>query len=174
MDWNAIGAVGEVAGAFAVVGTLFYLASQIRQNTRAMKASALTAITNNVQAELRSTFMNPAIASAIQKSLSVPSELTDTEIVHLQGYYVSSLMARQLEYFQHKEQLINDEVWDSLNFATRAILGNEWARHWWKAFGRHTFASSFVSYVESQSLNQPPARADEHFIALLRSKSPSA
>ena len=33
MNWEAIGAVGEVLGAIAVIATLAYLAVQIRQNT---------------------------------------------------------------------------------------------------------------------------------------------
>ena len=38
MNWEVIGATGEWAGAAVVVVTLFYLARQIRQNTRATKA----------------------------------------------------------------------------------------------------------------------------------------
>jgi hypothetical protein len=34
MNWEAIGAIGEVGGAIAVVATLLYLAAQIRQNKR--------------------------------------------------------------------------------------------------------------------------------------------
>lgn len=33
MNWEALGAIGEVGGAVAVVGSLVYLAVQIRQNT---------------------------------------------------------------------------------------------------------------------------------------------
>ena len=34
MNWEAIGAVGEILGAVTVVATIFYLSLQIRQNTR--------------------------------------------------------------------------------------------------------------------------------------------
>ncbi|HSG90514.1 MAG TPA: hypothetical protein VLA56_14960 [Pseudomonadales bacterium] len=37
MDWEAIGAVGELLGALAVLVTLGYLAVQVRQNTRTME-----------------------------------------------------------------------------------------------------------------------------------------
>ncbi len=40
MNWQAIGAIGELVGGIAVIGTLIYLASQIRQNTK-MNASAI-------------------------------------------------------------------------------------------------------------------------------------
>ena len=39
MDWNAVGAIGEVGGAIGVIVTLIYLAGQLRQNTRAMRSS---------------------------------------------------------------------------------------------------------------------------------------
>ncbi len=38
MNWDAIGAVGEIAGAMAVIVTLVYLASQVRQNSVIMQA----------------------------------------------------------------------------------------------------------------------------------------
>lgn len=40
MNWEAIAAVGELAGAVAVVVSLLYLARQISQNTRAMRRTA--------------------------------------------------------------------------------------------------------------------------------------
>ena len=39
MNWDAIGAIGETLGAIAVVVTLIYLAAQIRQNSRFVKAA---------------------------------------------------------------------------------------------------------------------------------------
>lgn len=34
MNWDALGAIGEIIGAFAVVITLIYVAAQMRQNNR--------------------------------------------------------------------------------------------------------------------------------------------
>ena len=44
MNWDAIGAVGEMISALAVVVTLVYLALQIRVSTRESQASAFTVI----------------------------------------------------------------------------------------------------------------------------------
>ena len=41
MNWEAIGAIGEIVGAIAVVVTVGYLAVQIRQNTRSIRAAAV-------------------------------------------------------------------------------------------------------------------------------------
>jgi len=40
MNWDAIGAIGEILGALAVVLTLGYLAIQVKQNTHSMKVAA--------------------------------------------------------------------------------------------------------------------------------------
>jgi hypothetical protein len=39
MNWDAIAALAEVLGALAVLASLVYLATQIRQNTQMVKSS---------------------------------------------------------------------------------------------------------------------------------------
>ena len=41
MNWDAIGAIGEIAGAVAVVITLIYVALQLRENTKSLKVQSL-------------------------------------------------------------------------------------------------------------------------------------
>ena len=44
MNWDAIGAVGEILGAIGVFASLLYLASQIRDNTRSLGAATLQSV----------------------------------------------------------------------------------------------------------------------------------
>ncbi|MGI9328939.1 MAG: hypothetical protein ACR2PZ_27225 [Pseudomonadales bacterium] len=53
MNWDAIGAIGEVVGAAAVVITLIYLTAQVRQNNRNLEESTSSAI-NQSLADLNS------------------------------------------------------------------------------------------------------------------------
>jgi len=45
MNWEAIGALGEIVGAIAVVASLVYLATQIRIQNRESKISSVHEIT---------------------------------------------------------------------------------------------------------------------------------
>ena len=45
MNWDAMGAIGEVVGALAVVVTLIYLAMQIRHNTAAQETTSIWLMT---------------------------------------------------------------------------------------------------------------------------------
>ncbi len=47
MNWEAIGAIGEIAGAIGVIVTLMYLAIQLRQNTNASQVAAIQSSMEN-------------------------------------------------------------------------------------------------------------------------------
>jgi len=51
MNWEAIGAIGEIVGAVAVVVTIGYLAVQIRQNTRSVRDSAFQEVIHSIGAD---------------------------------------------------------------------------------------------------------------------------
>ena len=53
MNWDALGAIGEIVGAVGVIATLAYLAVQVRQNTGAIRGATLNAVTLYQQNELR-------------------------------------------------------------------------------------------------------------------------
>jgi len=59
MNWEAIGAVGEIVGALAVVGTLAYLALQIRASIKETEANHW-AVTGSDHADVLSRFMEYA------------------------------------------------------------------------------------------------------------------
>lgn len=64
MNWEATGAIGEIVGAIAVVVTIGYLAVQIRQNTRTVRASTYDA-TIRLLNEINLTFGSNPVASSL-------------------------------------------------------------------------------------------------------------
>lgn len=60
MNWEAVGAVGEIVGAAAVVVTLVYLAGQVRQATRATQAASFQAASALEQEFLLAVGQDPA------------------------------------------------------------------------------------------------------------------
>lgn len=52
MNWDALGAMSEIAGAIAVIATLFFLAHQLRMNTKELErtnAHQRVEVLNNVE-----------------------------------------------------------------------------------------------------------------------------
>lgn len=80
MNWDAIGAIGEIVGASAVFVTLIYLAIQIRQNTRSNEASAVDAAMSGY-AQINQVLTDPLVASVYRRGNIDPSSLSDDELV---------------------------------------------------------------------------------------------
>jgi hypothetical protein len=69
MNWDAIGAIGELLGALAVCASLIYLALQIKQNTLSLRASAKHDATSR-QLEYFDTLLdNSALRTVYRKGL---------------------------------------------------------------------------------------------------------
>ena len=62
MNWEAIGAIGELIGALAVVLTLVYLSIQLRQNTRAVDRSMERAVWEDASTWMYKLIDDPEIA----------------------------------------------------------------------------------------------------------------
>ncbi len=75
MNWDAIGAIGEILGAIAVLATLIYLAAQIRQNI----ASVTTATYESMMAGITDINLvvagNPEVASIVERGGRDPRSL---------------------------------------------------------------------------------------------------
>ena len=64
MNWDAIGAIGELIGAIAVVITLIFLTVQLKQNTKSIRASTRSQHTEAVSNTL-ATLQNQNFASVM-------------------------------------------------------------------------------------------------------------
>jgi hypothetical protein len=85
MNWEAIGAIGEIIAAAAVVFSFVYLAAQIRQNTQQVEEQCRTQRQNGLLGarsaftEWRSLVIQDATVAAIWKKGSASLELLNEE-----------------------------------------------------------------------------------------------
>jgi hypothetical protein len=115
MNWDAIGAVGELISAIAVVMTLIYVAMQLRQNTDALRSSTWQSIQDAEQRYDTLLTGDPdLIALFLRGSTQGRSELTDPE-----SAFRYDLIAKQLidlfhtHHYQHEIGMITDDWWQT-------------------------------------------------------------
>ena len=158
MNWEAIGAVGEVLGAFAVVLTLVYLAVQIRQNTSSTRASTYSATTDGWH-----NYMQAQSVADIDLLISLaknPSKLTSADFYR--GYYLCRVMFRRMEhdYFQFKAGTFDPATWNAYVKAFREdTFGNPAVRAMWKlqfAYLNPKFYEYMQSEIEDAATSQRP------------------
>ena len=79
MNWDAIGAIGEILGAIAVLGTLIYLAAQIRQNTASVTTATYESMMSGITDINLVIVGNPEVASILNRGARDPHSLDDEE-----------------------------------------------------------------------------------------------
>ncbi len=133
MNWDAIGAVGELLGATAVLVTLAYLAVQVRQNARSLeqqnkfaaaemlqrRADALVELATMVMSE-ENFWIWVKISSAEGMS---PDDLGPEE--HARAVMVLMTVRANLEntFLQYEQGLIPEDFYRSVGVRNTALLG---------------------------------------------------
>ena len=84
VNWDRISAIGEIAGALAVVASLAYLARQIAFSNRLAQAEAFRSPISDINS-LNATFgMDPVYREAVFRVIGGPSPVDlDADQIHL-------------------------------------------------------------------------------------------
>jgi len=153
LNWEAIGAIGEILGAIAVVVSLLYLAIQIRQNSRIVKGSSVQSITQTIQSELR---WSGDYGELMLKVVDAPESLTRLEAFKLGEWMTAAMLARQNEYTQFEQGLIDVQIWHGCLGILKNILSVPWCRDWWNSFDKGVFIPPFIELVNSLADQEHP------------------
>jgi predicted small secreted protein len=88
MNWDALGAIGEIIGAIAVLATLYYLAAQIKMQNRELEKS-----NKNVTAQLSFDINNMLINNN-------DALMRDKEFVQIYQKGISNQLLDEIEAIQ--------------------------------------------------------------------------
>ena len=146
MDWDAIGAMGELVGAIGVIATLFYLSSQIRRNSRALEAATNQAVADATQERLLAVAQSPELAAAYAK-VGIDESLSPAEEIQVAFFTRATFRGVQNAFFQHRSGLISDEAWCDYEQVLRNITRPH-IKGWWLE-ERKTFDQNFVNHYET-------------------------
>ena len=143
MNWDAIGAVGEILGALAVVGSLIYVGRQFRHSSTHSLHSLYAQTVSNFSA-------NPANADVIFRGNNDPSQLTDSERYHYTMLLHDLHNAVSVNWEQYQRGLINEEAKDRLLKVAALYISSPGGRAWWTGELNGFRMSEFfpVTYVD--------------------------
>ena len=133
MNWDAIGAVGEIVGAIAVVVSLLYLANQIHTSTRAVKQAASREMMDEIFNWYGQLSSDLSISDLWIRGCAKDNTLTKSEI-----FQFGILMQQALvvwERMSHLEESGEIEQWflDHVKNARLTIAGSPGFQSWFEA-----------------------------------------
>ena len=164
MNWDALGAIGEVVGALAVFGTLVYLALQIRvqnqqlkiQNEQAELQHAETRMASNQQyiKSVADIALSVANNPELTKSIFAMRDSNDYEntdplnMMRANLVMYANLKVWEGAYFQHQEKQLDDSFWQSIERGQGVNIESSAFIEFWATRSIH-YSDEFGQYIDN-------------------------
>jgi hypothetical protein len=134
MNWTAIGAVGEVLGAIAVVATLLYVARQLDEQGRALTTSVRDSAFQQLQEWNNRLVADPVLSHLFQRGAASDdwSEFSPEEQSRLIHVLYSFFKTFENIYVHSAEGSVPPEVWERNCQVFFAYASQPGCRRYWK------------------------------------------
>ena len=132
MNWDAIGALGEILGATAVVATLIYLAKQLRQEARSDTSETMGSWLAEYNGLVLEIVRDPEIALVLRKGFANFENLNGNDQMRFHAWMVTHLLNAQVLYFQLNEGVMHQRIADQQLPFNASILKTTGGSQWWR------------------------------------------
>ena len=156
MTIQDLGSIGELIAALATVGTLAYLALQIRQNTRSIRVSTFHESASRSADFSRAIAERKDLARIYRIGLGGMDQLEDDDD-RVRFMMLLSTLFRQYEdlFFQYQAGTASSESWDAWRNSLRFTLSNPGFPPFWDV-RRFAFTESFRQFVDAECETEEP------------------
>lgn len=148
MNWAAIGAIGEIIGAAAVVLSLAYLAVQVRQNTRSVRAASFHGITDSFNHLNGLLASDASLAQVFRRGLQDLSSLDPDERIRFDFLVLGAFRIFETLFYQSRQGTGEQVLWRAEEGTMRALLSNPGLRDWWNS-NPLSFTPQFRTLVDT-------------------------
>lgn len=154
MNWEAIGAIGEIAGAVAVVTTLFYLARQMRQTQRTERAVSQRDLLLRVSEWAR--FVNCEDSDRFVTGLHNYNEAEARTQGHIDTCLSEFIFIAEAALNMRNDGFFSDGTWNGIIGATLALIRTPGGSQWWE-YGRKFIGTEIVEFLDKELTRIDPA-----------------
>ena len=143
MSWDAIGAIGELIGALAVVMTLVYLAIQTRENTRAVRHATARGILEDANDWRYRIIESAEVSEFFRTGLRDPETLSPNDKYRFR-MMLDALIAHWQHAFESDQKIVNANI-------PRVLLqpGGVW--YWSRSASEGgVYNPDFVRFIEDE------------------------
>jgi hypothetical protein len=148
MNWEAIGAIGEILGAVAVVITLIYLTAQLKQNSQQIRINSSQTAMSDYSGRIIDVLSDPESLVLFRKGLSSWASLSADEQARFHaimlGFHTSFTQNRALL----EEGVISEALFRGWAEDWVSILKCPGATEWWSRF-KGTLDEDSQRYVDN-------------------------
>ena len=156
MNWEAIGTVAELFGATGVIASLFYLGSQIRQNTRSVRASSYHAVVANLSQQSSALSRDPLLCELVVRGQGDFYALKRTEQMQFALFLVSTFRGYEDVFYQYRNGMLDEPVWPGWSNSMTRVFWQPGVQVWWPSW-RLDCHADFREFLERSPAPASPA-----------------
>ena len=157
MNWEALGATGEIIAAFAVVLSLIYLAAQIRTNThhvnelnRSQRQTSLNEVGTRFTNFRSLVANNGDLTSVWQRGREDYDALDEVEREQFDLLIIEFLWGFGMLFLYRQQRTIDDDVFELTLANLPVYLLHPGVRQWWECSEhKREFPDEFIEHVEA-------------------------
>ncbi len=151
MDIMELGAIGELVGGVAVIGSLIFVGIQLRTNTTTLRSTSSYEAFTNINRFNGEMALAPDPEIVIAVSALEDGDFSGTDApttARLRYVFRSVFMHWAAQQFLHRQGILDDDLWaQSLRYA-RGFVATPFGAEWWEK-DQHvgTYPPDFVKLV---------------------------
>ena len=146
MNWDAIGATGELLGAIGVIASLLYLARQMKGAASDARRTAAQAVFTKLNTAFESTSANPQLADVFVRGTAKLSVLSPEEAIQFSSLLFTLVRPYEELFHYRRAGAVEDWVWESVELLVLPCLVTPGSLEWWAKRGSW-FTSRFQAHV---------------------------
>jgi hypothetical protein len=142
---ETINSIAQIVAAIGVIASLFYLAAQIRQNTRSMRAMVVDALTRGI-ADILSG-QTPDVVRSLARVVEDLESASEEDRLRVLPQFFALFKLFENAWFQERQRTLDPEQWRGWDAYIRSYYHRPGVKSWW-LMRRAAFAPGFRDYLE--------------------------
>jgi hypothetical protein len=146
-----LGNIGELLGAIGVIVSLIYVALQIRQNTKSVRAATFQEAMRDIAAVADLAAHDPELARIWFSGVRDLESLEWAERHRFGAYMLAFFRRVENVVYQTEQGILDRQSWEGFQEALKRIFSHPGAVAWWQR-SRHAFNRQLQEFVERELL----------------------
>lgn len=148
MNWEMLGALGQLIAVLVGIPSIIYLAIQIRAQTTERRQSAVYALTVHWGDLTRSLHDNPEFGAIYLRGVQSFDDLDGLSKLRFSAFFNRFLKNFEAMYFSHRDGVLTSALWDEIERTMSDVLAYPGTHQWWKT-RRHWHTEEFARVVDA-------------------------
>ncbi len=146
MNIMELGAIGELVGGVAVIGSLLYVGLQVSQSNRLAQLNAVQTYMGAFNRDVLSPFHDQEFAKTARRGFNDFQSLNKEEQITIHALWLKIMFLGQTDFFLRRHGKIEKDFAAAIETANVTMLKSPGAAQWWDAI-QPVYSPDYVAHL---------------------------